>query len=727
MINSGNIKKVIAGGLCMSAAILIAARFDAFAGHFPQTGPLTSASKIFTFIGDGKFLMSVSAIVYIIGAFLKNEKAKSAGKTLFITILAANITVYIFKIAFERPMPLFEADAVLKLLEARSLLDFSGKYNSFPSGHTTASFAFAVALGTIFPRLRILFFSIAALVGFSRFYLGYHFPSDIISGAITGLSVGYVTTATDKDARLRWIYAGFAVLIIFMSFFKSGGYFVFDTDEAAYSESAREMAETGDMLTPTLNYEPRLDKPVLYYWLTASTYRLFGVNEFASRFVSGVFGMLLVMMTFVFINRIKGALPAFFVSLALLLNIEYFVYSHTGVTDMTFAFFIAAAIYSFYLGIHKEKPHWHLGFWIAAALAVLTKGAPGIFLPLAIVIIYLLVTRESARFKAFFKPLYVIIFFAICAPWFIVQSVLHGQAFYKVFVVSHIFERLAGANEAASQPFYFYLVLLLLGFFPWVAFLPAAIWTSIKERASKDARPYLLATIWFLLIFVFFTFASAKRANYVFPLFPAAAMLAGLRIADIIEGRPPFRRVGLYFLPILSIVLGMALFVMPFLEIKVALPLPFFVPDVVGWILIIISVLSVAAFYGPRDAFIGISAASVIMIILLRIYALAPVNASMQKDLYLLSEYAAACDKDVSLMAYELNKPSISFYTARKVVRIDAKNRATLPEILKRAKALIFIETRRLGELTNVDGVKIVTQKYKYSIVGNAECPYQTP
>ena len=194
------------------------------------------------------------------------------------------------------------------------------------------------------------------------------------------------------------------LITLFISFFKTGGFLLFDVDEAVFSEAAREMVETGDLITPTYNYEPRYDKPILIYWLMSSAFKLFGTGEFAARFTSGLFGTLSVLATFFFIRKVKGLAAAMLCGLALLLNLEYFVYTHSAVTDMTLGFFIASSIYAFYLGFHEDNPKWYWGFWCASALAVLTKGAIGILFPVAIAVIFLVASGSRSGIKALFRP-----------------------------------------------------------------------------------------------------------------------------------------------------------------------------------------------------------------------------------------------------------------------------------------------------------------------------------
>ena len=83
---------------------------------------------------------------------------------------------------------------------------------------------------------------------------------------------------------------GVVVLLILLSlvlfFHRLGSLSLFDADEPAFAEATREMLLSGDWITPHFNFEPRFDKPILFYWLMALAYKSFGIGEFAARFWS---------------------------------------------------------------------------------------------------------------------------------------------------------------------------------------------------------------------------------------------------------------------------------------------------------------------------------------------------------------------------------------------------------------------------------------------------------
>src|SRR4051812_10079728 len=87
------------------------------------------------------------------------------------------------------------------------------------------------------------------------------------------------------------------ILSLLTFFLGLGRQAITDADEGFYAEAAREMVESGDWLTPHFNYADRWQKPILYYWLTASTYAAAGVTEGAARFWSALSGLGLVLLT----------------------------------------------------------------------------------------------------------------------------------------------------------------------------------------------------------------------------------------------------------------------------------------------------------------------------------------------------------------------------------------------------------------------------------------------
>jgi 4-amino-4-deoxy-L-arabinose transferase-like glycosyltransferase/membrane-associated phospholipid phosphatase len=710
-------EKVFAVLISIAVLVAFSVRLDyLLAGSIPQYPVAAALSKVFSTIGNGVFLFLACAALYAAGMFRKDNYLKSSGKEGVLALLLSSVFVHILKASFERPRIGKGADAIDYFLQNPSVFDLTGKYNSFPSGHTAASFAVAYVLAKKFPRFALFFYLIAFLVGISRVYLGSHYPTDVLAAAFLGVASGYLLL-TKTNVSERWITAGVAILILFVTFFKSGGFLLFDIDEAVFSEAAREMVETGNLITPTYNYEPRYDKPILVYWFMSTAFKLFGTTEFAARFTSGLFGALLSFMTFLFVKDVKGLIPALLATLALVLNIEFFVYSHSAVTDMTLAFFITASLYAFYLGAHHGKERWFLWFWAASALAVLTKGAVGLLFPVAIAGGFILLSKRTELIRPLLRPSYIGLFLLISAPWFAVQFMVNGWEFFNAFIVKHHIKRYSDVISSHGGPFYYYFLVLLAGFFPWVAMLVPGIYRGLKDRLDKASGLYLLSAVWVLFVFIFFSISRTKLPNYIFPLFPAAAILSGLVMAEMIEGARR-SKAGVLTLLVIAGLYASALAVIPSLNLKMDIYYPPQFFYMLAALFTVAAVISIVALYRPLPAFIGLASVALVLIVFLRLSALPPANIYLQKTLFDYSRFARVnLPSNGVLATYEINKPSIAFYARRGVLKADKTNVIRLKEYAKRTPVMIITTPSKYEEIKDY-GFTILDSKGDYMLLG---------
>ncbi len=326
-----------------------------------------------------------------------------------------------------------------------------------------------------------------------------------------------------------WPVLALAGLCLILFFYKLGSYPFFDVDEPRYAETAREMLERNDWITPYFNYELRLNKPVMFYWLIAFSYQLFGISEFAARFFSALSAMGMVFITYGLGRWWINPRFGLFSALILATTIEVIGLSRMAIIDMTLAFFISSTIISLFLVAHHSKKWW-LVAGLLSGLAILTKGPVGIILPGAIFVVYTLLTRQ---FKACFLnrwfPLALITSLTVALPWYIAAWQVHGQLFLDE-VYHNNFSRFSGGINYHIKPWYFYLPVIAVGFMPWSLFLPLGVFQGIKHLKQPNQPAYFLslfALIWAGLIFLFFSMAQTKLLTYVLPLFPALALLTG--------------------------------------------------------------------------------------------------------------------------------------------------------------------------------------------------------
>ncbi len=299
----------------------------------------------------------------------------------------------------------------------------------------------------------------------------------------------------------KYLLIGLIIFSFLLFFHKLGSYTLFDVDEAVFSEATREMIETGDWITPKYNYINRYDKPALFYWLMASSYSVFGVNEFAARFWSALTGVFLIAATFLFAKRIDEKIYGLLSGFILATSVEIIGLAHSAITDMTLTFFIAASLYLFFLSMEGQDKRLYLISYALMALAVLTKGPIGIAIPAMAIIPYLILTK---RFKDILKEAQLfsgaIIFLAIVLPWYMLEIRANGWEYISAFFLKHNIHRFTSVNSGHSGPIFYYLPVILIGFFPWSAFLPYAIY-KLTPRNLKDlnlnSRLMLFSVIWF--------------------------------------------------------------------------------------------------------------------------------------------------------------------------------------------------------------------------------------
>ncbi len=327
------------------------------------------------------------------------------------------------------------------------------------------------------------------------------------------------------------------ILCAVLFFYGLGNLGLTDRDEGSNAEAAREMLQSGDWMTPALNGAPRFAKPAMISWLISGTYRLFGVSEFTARLPSALFATGLILMQYYFAKRFLGPVMAFRATLILLLSFEILAIGRMVLTDMALIFFTTLSIFSFFLAFHGHgaAKRWYWMFYIAMALATLTKGPVGVLVPLLAVIPYLVFTRRWGSPRQFLKEGHPLagtaVFLAIAAPWYIAMFALHGSAYLESAqgdTITRFFSVIGGHGGTLL----FYIPILFVGFFPWSGYLPAALIATLrthgKDAVTEAQALAVLCAVWILAVFVFFTVSSTRLPHYIAPMFPAAALLVSM-------------------------------------------------------------------------------------------------------------------------------------------------------------------------------------------------------
>jgi len=327
------------------------------------------------------------------------------------------------------------------------------------------------------------------------------------------------------------VYFMIALVLLgsFLFLFGLGNMALTDPDETFYAETAKEMVEAKDWSTPLIFGKPQFEKPIFYYWLVMLSYLVFGIGEFAARFPSAIFGIFGVIGVYLLGRAIFSPLAGFLSAIILATCVQYLVLARACVTDMVLTVFILFCVLFFVKGQITGRRRYYFIAAVMAALAVLTKGPIGAFIPGVIFLSYITISGGWKNIKKIPILWCLAIFFAIALPWYLTAMRLHGTQLVNEFFAFHNVTRfLKPEHKIGSSPF-FYIPVVLGGFFPWTFFLIFGAWDMFKDKniASRLKASRGLLLTWFLVVFVFFSVSRTKLVTYIFPLFPVMALVTG--------------------------------------------------------------------------------------------------------------------------------------------------------------------------------------------------------
>jgi len=299
---------------------------------------------------------------------------------------------------------------------------------------------------------------------------------------------------------------------------------LYKPDEARYAEIAREMAQSGDWVTPRLNGFKYFEKPPLQYWASAAFFKLFGEHDWTARLWTALMALAGAAAAFHAGNRLVGP-PAGLVAAGFLAASPlYLLYGQFNTLDIGVSVFLSIAIFAFAIAQQGGEKRWMFIGWAACAAAVLSKGLIGIVLPMAAVAIYVLVTRHWGLLARLELVRGGLLFLALTAPWFIAVSAANKEFAHFFFVQEH-FLRFTTTMHQRSHPGWYFVPVFLVGVAPWL-FLAVAAFTKSLRLPGQGFSPPLFLGLWCVVVFVFFSVSGSKLPGYILPFFPALAVLA---------------------------------------------------------------------------------------------------------------------------------------------------------------------------------------------------------
>ncbi|MCX7827952.1 MAG: glycosyltransferase family 39 protein [Thermanaerothrix sp.] len=346
--------------------------------------------------------------------------------------------------------------------------------------------------------------------------------------------------------------AALAVLIASLClvyFLGLGGWGLMEPDEGRYSEIPREMLSTGDWVTPRLNGVKYFEKPVMYYWMTAGSFKLFGQSEFAARIPCAASALAGALGTYA-MGASYGPSAAFLGAFITGTGFLWFALSQITLTDMALGAFMTLSLLCLFKGLTGSRPLLWLGYAFMG-LSVLTKGLIGIVIPGGIFLLWILLTRRTWLIIRGISPVGILAFLGVTGPWFY-RVIKANPDFAWFFFVHEHFLRYSTMVSNRYQPWWFFLAVLPVALLPWTGTVLQGLLSSLgelrylrkdialrdsHEDIASESEEALFLLIWAFFVLAFFSASKSKLIPYMVPAMPPLGLMGGIYMARCLEDR----------------------------------------------------------------------------------------------------------------------------------------------------------------------------------------------
>jgi Dolichyl-phosphate-mannose-protein mannosyltransferase len=325
-----------------------------------------------------------------------------------------------------------------------------------------------------------------------------------------------------------------------------------DDVDSVQAQIARTMLTSGDWVTDWIDGVRYIEKAPLPYWAIAVSYRVFGPYDWAARLPIALSAIALALLTAAFGMWAFDRRAGLYAGLSIATCTGLFLFTRVLIPDVMLTFIIALAMWSLLRVLDEEEPHpraWSIVLAACLGLGMLAKSLIGVAIPVAVGLIYLLLTRQllSGRVWKRLHPFSgALIALVIAAPWHILATLrnppyfdftLHsGPGQYHGFLWFYFFNEqvlrflnLRYPRDYDTVPRLWFWLLHLVWFFPWSVYFPAVAKLSFRP-IDRAGRTRLLALVWVGFVPLFFTFSTTQE-YYSMPIYPALALLLGSAMA----------------------------------------------------------------------------------------------------------------------------------------------------------------------------------------------------
>jgi 4-amino-4-deoxy-L-arabinose transferase-like glycosyltransferase len=527
-----------------------------------------------------------------------------------------------------------------------------------------------------------------------------------------------------------------------------GATHLWDDDETFFAEAAREMFERGDAVVPWFNGELFAHKPPFMYWMMMGAYKLFGVNEFAARLPSALFGIATALLVWQFGRLLYSAAVGFWAGVILVTSLNFVVISRAAAADAELAFFCTLPLYIFARatrlrreGIGNETcakllpgRRTMMIVYAAMGVATLVKGPIGCVLPTAVLGLYLLLatvpdarasqanrprwlswpaalwrTFSPARLAAAtwqLRPLTAVAAILLVAgPWYVAVSWQTDGAFLDGFFGVHNFGRFLKPMENHRGPMVYYVAAICVGFFPWSLFLTPTVQQLIARirETGRWKEADLFVCSWFAVWVGFFSVASTKFPHYIIPAYPAMALLTACFVVRWIAEPEIYRTWLRRSAWITCAVVGVGIAVVLPIVSSIYLPGEELIGLIGVELVVAAAVLWRLTEQGRiRAGVCTMTATGVAFFLSIFCYAAVRIDRHQNHELFANAYRTAAENRPVRIVTNEYFRPGLVFYFRRPVEQLWGNEKVAEAFRDGAADTLLLTREERLPELRQV-------------------------
>jgi 4-amino-4-deoxy-L-arabinose transferase-like glycosyltransferase len=364
-----------------------------------------------------------------------------------------------------------------------------------------------------------------------------------------------------------------AALPYFVNLGKSA---LWDGNETFYAETPREMLETGNLLAPQFNYEPRPQKPPLTYWAVLLGYKIVGIRELGVR-LPGAFAVVgILLFTFGMGRMLYSPRAGLLAAAILATTLRIYILARKLPIDLLLLFWLTGTAYFIIRAAQKDlKRDWLLAY-LFAGLGFLTKGPIAWALPGLSYVVWSLWMRRF-KFRGVHPLAGISILALVTVPWYLMMYLGHRWIYIADFFLQDNFARFATEVRGPVRGPFYYFPVLFGDFFPWSILLiavAAALWFGRSTLRSRDSLSCGLPLVWCGITFLLFSISKNKQEYYIAPLYPVmAALLGGVMDRSLLPGSALYDRLRSYWRGLFLVV--------ALLFLAIAALLPFLLPALI--------------------------------------------------------------------------------------------------------------------------------------------------